>query len=289
MPLVSANGIELCYEERGTGEPLVLVHGIGAQLVYWRDELLDALAAAKFRVICFDNRDSGLSTKLDGTRAPPLADMLARRVLRVPIRAPYTLFDMADDVVALCDGLGIDRAHVLGVSMGGMIAQSVAIRHPHRMKSLVSVMSHTGDLAHLVSSPRALGVLLGKAPASRDEALTRAEEFYRTVGSTGFALDMASLRDRAARAYDRAFYPQGFARHLAAILASGSRTQALARVRVPSLVVHGTADPLVRAKGGRDTARAIPSARLLMIEGMGHDLPEGAWPTLVSAVARLAE
>ncbi|MSP24567.1 MAG: alpha/beta hydrolase [Myxococcales bacterium] len=285
MPLVCANGIELFFEETGEGEPLVLVIGIGAQLVYWPDGFIANLAERGFRVITVDNRDAGLSTKLGSRRAPKLAELLARRVLGLPIAAPYTLFDMADDLAGLVDALGIRRAHFVGVSMGGMIVQSMALRHPQRMKSLTSVMAHTGELAHLVAAPRALGVLLGPAPKSRAEAVSRAEEFYKAVGSTGFALDVESLRERAGRAYDRCFYPPGFARQMAAILASGSRTNALRGVRVPSLVIHGSVDPLVRPRGGRDTARAIPGAEMLMIDGMGHDLPAGAWDALLGGIA----
>ncbi len=284
MPRVAANGIELHYESTGRGEPLVLVMGIGAQLIYWPDGFCEQLAARGFELIRFDNRDVGLSSKLDEARAPAFRVMVLRAALGLPVAAPYSLSDMADDTAALLDALGFERAHVVGVSMGGMIAQTMAIRHPERLYSSTSIMSHCGDRRFMASRPSALRVLLSPPPNSREEAADRAEEFYRAVGGTRFPLDVESLRDRARRSYDRCFYPAGFVRHMAAILASGSRTAALRRLVVPSLVIHGSADPLIRPAGGRATARAIPGARLEMIEGMGHDLPEGVWAPIIDAI-----
>ncbi len=284
MPQVSAKGIDLHYESIGRGEPMVLVMGIGAQLIYWPDGFCEALARRGFELIRFDNRDVGLSSKIHGAEVPTFGTMVLRAALGLPIAAPYTLSDMADDSAALLDALGFERAHLVGVSMGGMIAQTMAIRHPERLHSLTSIMSHTGDRRFMVSRPGALRVLLGPAPQNRDEAADRAEAFYRAVGGPRFPLDIESVRKRAARSFDRCSYPVGFLRHLAAILASGSRTAALRQLTVPALVIHGSADPLIRPGGGRATARAIPGARLEIIEGMGHDLPEGAWPLIIDAI-----
>ena len=284
MPRVCANGIELEYEEIGSGPVVLLVMGIGAQLVYWPDAFCERLAARGYRVIRFDNRDVGLSTKIHGVRVESIFRMLARHLAGLPIQAPYTLDDMADDAVGLLDALRISRAHVVGVSMGGMIAQTMAIRHPSRIMSLVSIASHTGDRRFMITGPRAAWALLSKPPKNRDEAMDRAEKFYRTVGSRGFPIDVPGLRARAARAYDRCAYPPGFARQMAAVLASGSRTKSLRKIRVPALVLHGTDDTMLRPAGGQATARAIPGARLVMVKGMGHDLPEGAWPIVIDAI-----
>jgi len=281
---VTSNGLELAFESIGDGDPLVLVMGIGAQLTHWRDAFCHQLAARGFRVIRFDNRDVGLSSKLGDARAPDIRKMIVGLLLGRTLQAPYTLLDMADDTAGLLDALDIDRAHIVGASMGGMIAQTMAIAHPHRVKTLTSIMSHPGCVRFMVSDPRALKVLLQRPPRTRSEAMDRAEEFYRAVGSRGFELDLSGTRERAGRAYDRCFYPRGFARQMAAILASGSRREALRYVRAPTQVIHGSVDPLIRPAGGRATARAIPKARLDIVDGMGHDLPEGAWSRIIDAI-----
>ena len=276
MPRVRVNEeVELFYESVGEGEPLVMVMGIGAQLIYWPDGLIKALASEGFRVICFDSRDVGLSTKLDGVRVAPLRSLVVKGMLGLKVQAPYTLSDLAADVVGLLDALGLERAHVVGASMGGMVAQTMAIEHSDRLSTLTSVMSHPGAIHHLLGYPRAMLTLLKPAARNRAEALERAEDFYRVAGSRGFAVDFAAIRERAGRAYDRSFYPQGFMRQMAAIIASGSRVAGLKAVRTPTLVIHGTADPLIRPAGGRATAAAIPNAELRLIDGMGHDLPNG--------------
>jgi len=284
MPRVAANGMELYYEALGQGEPLVLVMGVGAQLLYWPDGFCEQLADRGFEVVRFDNRDVGLSGKCGGAKVPPLPKMVAGALLGLPLDVPYTLADMADDTAGLVTALGHERAHVVGVSMGGMIAQTVAIRHPDRLLSLTSIMSHPGDRRFMVGQPKALRVLLGKPPRTREEAADRAEAFYRAVNGKRFPLDVDMVRTRSARAFDRCFYPPGFARHMGAILASGSRTAALRHVAVPSLVVHGSDDPLIRPAGGRATARAIPGARFELIAGMGHELPEGVWRPVIDAI-----
>jgi pimeloyl-ACP methyl ester carboxylesterase len=203
--------------------------------------------------------------------------------------APYTLRDMAADVVGLFDALGIERAHVVGASMGGMIAQTVAIEHPTRVRSMTSIMSTTGNPEVPPATPEAMAALLTPPPSDRAEFIDHVVKTFRMVGSTGFELDEAGLRDRVGRAFDRSYDPSGVARQLVAVLADGDRKQRLRSVRVPTLVIHGKSDPLVPVEGGIDTADAVPGARLLVIEGMGHDLPRGAWPQMVDAIASLAD
>ncbi len=290
MPIVRLeSGIELCFDERGSGEPLVLVMGIGAQMVLWPEGLCDAIAARGFRVIRFDNRDVGLSSKLDHLPVPPLMSTMARGFLGLPVSAPYALEDMAHDVCQLLDELDIESAHVVGASMGGMIAQTMAITSPHRMRSLVSIMSTTGKRGVLASEPRALRALFSSVPRTREEAIERHLNLFRVVRSTAFEMDEADTRERAGLSWDRCHYPRGVLRQLAAIAATGDRTARLRFVKVPTLVVHGSVDPLIRPIGGKMTAEAIPNATLRMIDGMGHDLPRGAWPILTELIARHAE
>ena len=288
MPTVRSNGIDIAYEERGEGEPLVLAAGIGMQLVAWPDAFLDKLAARGLRVIVFDHRDVGESTKLKELGVPPVQKLIGRALLGLPVSAPYTLFDMADDVAGLLDALGIQRAHLAGVSMGGMVAQAAVIRHGARWKSLVSLMSQPGGSgARLltVSKPFAAMKLLGSVPRSRAEAVAKQVDFFRAVGSPGFRRDDSLVAESAGRAYDRSFHPPGFARHFAAILATGDMRSRLRDVRVPSLVLHGADDPLIRPSHGKDTASSIPGARLKIIDGWGHDLAVGAWDLLISEIA----
>jgi pimeloyl-ACP methyl ester carboxylesterase len=229
----------------------------------------------------FDNRDIGRSTKLSHLPPPTLRQI----VLRDRRAAGYSLADMADDAIGLLDHLGIERAHVAGASMGGMIAQRIAIRHPARVPSLVSIMSNTG--ARLSGRPalRVLPVFLKRAPRSRDGYIEHTVKLFEAIGSPGFERDEAHFRTMLGRAYDRGIDPAGSGRQLAAILADGDRAPQLRALDVPTLVIHGTADPLIHPSGGKATAKAIPGARLLLIEGMGHDLPRAAWPRIVDAIA----
>jgi pimeloyl-ACP methyl ester carboxylesterase len=233
----------------------------------------------------YDNRDVGLSTKFDSAGIPNVMELMQQSAAGAPLDVPYTLDDMADDAAGLLDALGLESAHVCGASMGGMIAQTLAIRHGKRLRSLVSIMSSTGNPSLPPAKPEAMAVLMTPPPIDRAGSLDAAVRTWRTIGSPGFPFDEARIRERAGRFYDRSFYPQGIARQLAAILAHGSRVEKLSKVSAPTLVIHGAADPLVPIEGGRDTARAIPGAELLVIEGMGHDLPEGAWPQLVGAIS----
>jgi pimeloyl-ACP methyl ester carboxylesterase len=283
VPTAEVNGIRLAYEERGVGEPLVLISGIGMQLVSWPEAWVARLAARGFRVIVFDNRDVGLSTKLDHAGVPRLPRLLARAMLRLPIAAPYTLFDMAGDVAGLLDALGLERAHVVGVSLGGMVAQAMAIEHGHRLASLVSMMSHSGGSV-FTGRLRATTKLLRPPPRSRAQAIEGQLDFFRTAGSTGFYRDDAALAERAGFAYDRGFYPRGFARQFAAVLATGDMRPRLRRIQVPTLVLHGSVDGIFRPACGRATARAIPGATFRLIDGWGHDLAEGAQSLLTDAI-----
>ncbi len=278
--------LELCYETFGDpAEPtILLVMGLGTQMLAWPPEFCDLLVAEGFHVIRYDNRDVGRSTHFSGHPAPTLKELVTRR-----IKDPaYTLDDMADDAAGLLDALGIESAHVVGASMGGMIAQTIAVRHPQKVRSLVSIMSTTG--AGHVGRP-ALKVLpfLVKPPASdRETAMQRIVELFDVVGSPGFERDVAATRELAGASFDRSSDRTGAGRQLAAIIASGNRTKALASVKVPALVIHGADDRMVGVSGGKATAKAIPGARLEIIPGMGHDLPVALWPRFAKLIAEQA-
>jgi pimeloyl-ACP methyl ester carboxylesterase len=289
MPIARTDGIEIAYETFGPadGRPLLLIMGLAAQMILWDDEFCAALAARGHRVIRFDNRDVGLSTKLDAAGMPDAAAAMQAALLGERIAAPYLLRDLAADGVGLLDALGIPAAHVVGASMGGMIAQTMAITYPARVLSLTSIMSTTGERSLPPARPEAAAVLLLPAPADRAGNVERAVHIFRTIGSPGFPFDEARVRDLAGRSYDRCFSPAGAARQLVAILASGSRREALAAVTIPTLVIHGRDDPLIPLEAGLDTARAVPGAELLVIDGMGHDLPRAAWPEIVERIGAL--
>jgi pimeloyl-ACP methyl ester carboxylesterase len=287
MPNTTANGLTIEYETTGDrADPaMLLVMGLGAQLIYWPDGFCRALADRGFFVIRYDNRDVGLSSRLDSAGVPDLGALMQGKG-----DSPYHLSDMAADGIGLLDALGLEAAHVVGASMGGMIAQHMALEHPARVLSLCSIMSTpTGRMDADAPTPEANAVLLRPAPAGRDEAIDASLEAAKVIGSPGFPVDEAAVRDRAARSFDRGFYPVGPMRQFAAILATGDWSARLKALDVATLVIHGDADPLIRPSWGRKTAEAIPGARFLAIPGMGHDLPEGAWPTLVGAIVANAE
>jgi pimeloyl-ACP methyl ester carboxylesterase len=284
--IAQANGIELCFQEMGEpdGEPLVLVMGLATQMIAWFDGFCRLLADRGYRVIRFDNRDIGRSTKIDSAGVPSKVDMLIGR----RATAPYLLRDMAKDTAGLLDFLEIDAAHVVGASMGGMIVQQMAIDHPRRLRSMVSIMSTTGNRRSGQPSLKVYGVLLGNPPMTRDQVISRAVKTFKVIGSPGFPFEEDMVREMAALSFDRGHSAAGVARQLHAIIASGDRTQQLHGVQVPTAVIHGTRDPLVKPSGGRATAKAIPGARLMMIDGMGHDLPRDLWPTFAEAIAKNA-
>jgi pimeloyl-ACP methyl ester carboxylesterase len=287
MARVRANGIEIEYDSFGSQQdrPLLLVMGLGGQLLMWDEGFCEALAERGHYVVRFDNRDVGLSTRFDAAGVPNVMELMMQAASGKTPAVPYTLDDMADDAAGLLDALGLDSAHVCGASMGGMIAQTLAIRHGARLRSLTSIMSSTGDSNLPPAQPEAMAVLMTPPPTDRAGSLDAAVRTWRTIGSPGFPFDEGKIRERAGRLYDRAFYPDGTARQLAAIVAHGSRAERLRDVRAPTLVIHGADDPLVPLAGGQHTAQSIPGAELLVIAGMGHDLPEGAWPTLVGAIS----
>jgi pimeloyl-ACP methyl ester carboxylesterase len=287
VPLAQANGIEIAYETFGDASrpALLLVMGLGCQLVLWDEELCEQLADRGFLVIRFDNRDVGLSSKIEGG---PVPDMLAG-LTGDTSSASYTLDDMAADTVGLLDALGIDAAHLVGASMGGMIAQQVAALHPERVRSLVSIMSTTGDQSVGQPIPAALAALTGAQPDEREAFADFEVEVFRTIGSPGYPYPAERIRQLALASYDRCHYPIGFVRQLLGIYASGDRTEGLAAVRAPTLVIHGEDDPLITVSGAEATAKAIAGARLWKIPGMGHDLPPELWPEIIEAIVSNAE
>jgi pimeloyl-ACP methyl ester carboxylesterase len=286
MARAQANGIEIEYETFGdeSNPTLLLVMGLGAQLIAWPDDFCEQLADRGFFVIRYDNRDVGLSTKFDDAPAASAADTFGGNV-----PAAYLLDDMADDAAGLLDALGRDKAHVVGASMGDMIAQLIALRHASRVLSLTSIMSHAGGDDAVPPDAEALAVLLAPRPANRDEVLDMAVKARQVIGGKGWPLDEARIREDAGRAFDRCYHPAGFLRQMAAIMASPSRVDRLKELRVPTLVLHGLDDTLVPPENGRRTADAIPDATLVEIDGMGHDLPEGAWSQIVDAIVANTE
>jgi pimeloyl-ACP methyl ester carboxylesterase len=278
--------IELVYETIGdpSDEPLLLVMGLGMQLIHWDRELCELLAERGFHVIRFDNRDAGRSTQIDA----PVPNVM-RLMAGLPAQVPYLLDDMAADALGLLDQLGIERAHVAGTSMGGMIAQTMAIRRPERVLSLASMLSTTGDRRVGTPKLRVWTILMRRAPRGRDAYTDYFTRVFRMIGSPDYRVDEERVRELAGASYDRGHHPAGTARQLAAILASGSRTAALRELDVPTVVIHGRRDPLVPLRAGLATAKAIPNAELIAIPGMGHDMPRELWPTFVEAIARNAE
>ncbi len=278
--------VEIAYETFGDGSKpaLLLVMGLATQMIAWHEDFCAQLADRGFHVIRFDNRDVGRSSPMRHLPAPTLRQL----ALRSKKAAGYTLSDMAADAVGLLDQLGVERAHVAGASMGGMIAPTIAIEYPQRVLSLCSIMSNPG--ARWSGQPRlaTYRVLLGTPPQDRDRFIDHVLKMYRVIGSPGFDRDEDDLRDIAGRSYDRGRNPAGSGRQLAAIVASGDRTARLRGLSVPTVVIHGTKDKLVSPSGGRATAKAVPGARLVRIAGMGHDLPRATWPRIIGAIAENA-
>ena len=284
--LVKANGIQINYDTFGSplGAPLLLIAGLGMQMTGWDEQLCQLLAAQGYWVIRFDNRDVGLSTHLNQAGVPDIAKLFGGE----PVEVPYKLIDLAQDAVGLLDALRIEKAHVVGVSLGGMIAQTIAIHFPERVQTLTSIMSTTGDPKLPPPKPQAMMILFTPAPVERHAYLDYQVKVWRTLGGPKFPLDEGHVRQRAERTLARGLNPAGFARQLAAVLSSGSRKEALKTVQAPTLVIHGDADPLIPLEGGLDTAETIPEARLEIVEGMGHELPPQIWPWLVEKISEHA-
>jgi pimeloyl-ACP methyl ester carboxylesterase len=275
--------VDLCFQTFGEPEDptVLLIMGLGTQMLAWHEDFCELLVQRGFHVVRFDNRDCGRSTHLDQFPPPTVTELLTRH-----IRHPaYTLDDLARDAAGLLDHLEVDAAHVVGASMGGMVAQTLAARSPSRVRSLVSIMSNTGSRLHGQPAPRVLPLLLRHPPSDKDAYIEQMVRVFGIVGSPGYERDEAGLRSLLALSHDRGTSFSGTARQLAAIIASGNRTASLRTIRAPTLVIHGAADRLVSPSGGRATARAIPGAHLLLLAGMGHDLPRQLWPVLVRAIA----
>jgi pimeloyl-ACP methyl ester carboxylesterase len=288
MPNVTANGIRIEYETFGdrSSPALLLIYGLGGQMIHWDEGLCRQLADKGLYVIRFDNRDVGLSTKFDELGVPDAMAALSARMEGKTVDAPYSLDDMADDAVGLLDALGIEKAHICGMSMGAHITQTIAIRHPTRVLSLAPIYGGTGNPALPQPKPEVVRLLLTPPPQEREAYVEHRLKLWRTISGPAFPPYEAWCRKRAGQAYDRCFYPQGVARQYVAVVAHGDRRPALANVTARTLVIHGSDDPLVLVEGGRDTAKTIPGAELMIIDGMGHDIPHGgAWPRIMDAVA----
>lgn len=288
MPNVTANGIQLEYDTFGdkSSSALLLIAGNGTQLLFWDTEFCELLAKTGLFVIRFDNRDAGLSTKFDEAGVPDIMAAIKAAMEGEQVAAAYSLDDMADDCVGLLDALHIEKAHICGASMGGMIAQVVAYRHPQRVLSLTSIMSNTGNPHLPQGKPEAIAAVVAPPPTERTAYIEHNMNVWRKIWSPGFPFEEKRARAYLAKSYDRSYYPQGMARQNMAILSHGDRTSSLSSIKAPTLVIHGSGDPLIPVEAGKDTARVIPGANLLIIDGMGHDLPTGAWPEIVAAISR---
>ena len=285
MPKIRANGIELHYESFGQGEPLLLIMGIGAQMIQWDEDFCLALSMQGFHVIRFDNRDVGESQILNELGTPNINKALARKALGLKIDAPYTLDDMADDSAGLLAALGIECAHVVGMSLGGMVAQCLALRHPARVRSLCVIMSAPGDTWAGLPTPRAFAALTYRGAGSGEQgAINYQLNLFRTVSFPPHQTSEPRLRELAAQHYKRGAHPRGFLRQFVAILASEGRLKKLHRIEAPTLVIHGAKDPLILPLAGRLVAARIPGARLSIVEDMGHDLGPTLWPFVIDAI-----
>lgn len=290
MPHATANGIQIAYDTFGdrASPALLLIAGNGAQLLFWDVAFCELLTKAGFFVIRFDNRDTGLSTKFDAAGTPDFMAAIQAAMAGKPVASAYSLEDMADDAVGLLDALGIAKAHICGLSMGGMIAQVLAYRHPKQVLSLTIIMSCTGNPETPQGKPEALTAVLAPPPDERNAYIEHNINTWRKIWSPGFPFEEERARAFMENSYDRSYYPQGMVRQNVAIIANGDRRPSLASITAPTLVIHGADDPLIPAAAGSDTARAIPGARLLILDGMGHDLPTGVWAEITTAIAEHA-
>lgn len=292
MPQIHANGIDLEYESFGNAShpAMLLIMGLGAQLTRWPVPFCEKLTANGYRVIRFDNRDSGKSTKFDAQGVPDLNQIVSAKFTGMAVKVPYTLHDMAADTVGLLDALGIDKAHLVGASMGGMIAQQIAAEYPQRVLSLTSIMSTSGNPALPPPTAAASSVLLSRYPdlSNREAYIDHGLNALRAISSPGFPFDEAAIRERILSDALRGYTATGSRRQLAAVLSAGDRREYLGRIKTPTMVIHGESDPLVPVAGGRDTAACIAGAELRVISGMGHDLPPALYDQIVAAIVSVA-
>lgn len=292
MAKVQSNGIEIEYEQFGDPKnpAVILIMGLGGQLTMWPVAMCESLAKKGYHVVRFDNRDIGLSTKLDDLGIPDMAQIMGALAAGQQATAPYSLDDMAADTVGLMDALGIEKAHVAGASMGGMIAQLVACNYPGRALSLTSIMSTTGNPEVPQGTPEAMAALMAQPdPAGGAEAIIQTGmNAWNVIGSPGYRTPEPELRAMVERDTKRSYHPQGVARQMAAIVANGDRREKLKKLSLPTVVLHGREDPLVPLAGGEDTAKNIPGAELKVVEGMGHDFPDSLAETYAEAVASAA-
>ncbi len=293
MNVLNANGIELAFDRFGdeAGEPLILISGLGTQMIRWTVPFCQGLAVLGYQVIRFDNRDAGRSTHFTQHRAPNLQELTATLMVGKKPEVPYSLYDMADDVVGLLDSLSIDRAHVVGRSMGGMIAQIVAAEHPERVLSLTSIMSSTGNPALPQAEPEVMAMMIRPAPdpfSDQEEFLLHSLAFARRIAGTGYVFDEEAHRSLVLEEVRRAHDAGGVGRQIAAMAVTGDLRSRLATVKAPTLVVHGADDPLILPACGRDTASSIPDAEFLLLDGMGHDLPPALYDRVAEAIDRTA-
>ena len=289
---LTANGLRLAYDEFGNPDDpaMLLIMGLGTQMIGWPEDFCEQLAARGYRVIRFDNRDIGLSDKMEADRAPNPLKLAAYARLGLSMKVPYTLYDMAKDAVGVLNALDISAAHVVGASMGGMIAQLMAGVYPFRVLSLTSVMSTSGCRTLPGADPK-ISLHMVRRPSSgdRDELLDYSMRTWRLIGSPAYPPTDAALEAKILRSFERSFYPPGHRRQMAAIMASGDRVDVLKKIMAPTLVIHGTDDPLVPVEGGIDTANHVPNAKLELIDGMGHDLPTPLIPTFVDLIGSHAD
>ena len=289
---ISANGVAIEVEDHGSpqGEPLLLIMGLGMQLVAWHEDFVESLVQRGFRVIRFDNRDIGLSENFDRFGAPNLGLDMLRFGLGMRVSSPYTLADMAADSVGILDALGIPKAHICGASMGGMIAQQIGVRYPDRVKSMTLMMTSTGARKLPGPSLKVRGAMVArpKNPKDVESVIAHYVSLYRLIGSPGYPPAEGYVRSRLQLSVRRSYRPAGTARQMVAIAADGDRSPLVAQIRLPTQIIHGAADPLVPLAAGRDLAAKIPGAEIDVIPGMGHDLPVALWPRFVAGIASAA-
>ncbi|MCH9696459.1 MAG: alpha/beta fold hydrolase [Gammaproteobacteria bacterium] len=289
MPQASANNIAIEYESFGkTSDPtLLLIMGLGMQMVAWPEQFCTELASRGYRVIRYDNRDTGFSTKFDGETTPGIGSLMLRSLLRLPIRVPYTLPDMANDAVGLLDALEVESAHVVGASMGGMIAQNMAATHPQRVNTLTCLMSTSGHRSLPGADSKVARHLFLSRPKDqgREAVIAHNMRSLELIGSPAYPIDADTRREMTAMSFDRSFFPSGFKRHVAAIVQDGDRRSRLRTIRTPTLVIHGREDPLIPLPGGEDIAAHVNEADLEIIDGMGHNLPVELWPQIIGRIA----